>query len=96
MTILDELAALARERHHRARESEPDVSGRCAASRTSPVEWCLGCTRGLHKYTRVPLPGAEDFEVPVAEVVAVEVAPVEITPADATPAAVEVETLENR
>ncbi len=84
MTIFDDLADIARERHFGHETSNATERELCRISRV-PVLWCHGCRKGLHKYTRVPLPGAEDFELPVAEVVAVEVAPVEITPVDATP-----------
>ena len=89
MSIIDELAEMARERHFGHETSNTTERVLCRISRI-PEAWCHGCRRGLHRHTRLPLPGAEeDFELPVAEVVAVEVAPTEITPVDVTPPEVE-------
>ena len=88
MTILDELAALARERHYGHGERELVERALCYLSKI-PVEWCLGCKRGWHKFTQQPVRGSEPEEIVVAEV-----EPVEITPTDATPPEVEVPTLE--
>ena len=65
MSILDELAHIARERHfghEPVQETERPV---CRISRIPP-EWCLGCKRGLHKPTLQPLPGTEPEDVPSA------------------------------
>ena len=79
MTILDELAALARERHYGHGEREFIERVVCLISRV-PVEWCAGCRRGLHRTTRVPVLGAAAEEIVPAEVEPIEVTPVEITP----------------
>lgn len=61
MSMLDELAALARERHF-GHES-PLVSDRplCRISRV-PHEWCHGCTQGWHTPPRVRVWQAEPAE----------------------------------
>ena len=61
MTILDELAAMARERHY---GHEPVERALCYVSKL-PVDWCLGCKRGWHKFTQQPLPGTEPDYCPV-------------------------------
>ena len=58
MTILDELAALARERHYGHGERAFIERVVCLISRV-PVEWCAGCRRGLHRTTRLPVVGSE-------------------------------------
>jgi hypothetical protein len=96
MTILDELAHIAREQrygHAAGVPWEPVSRVECYISRV-PIEWCLGCKRGWHKHTQQPMRGSEpDEEMPVIEVVPAEVAPAEITPADATPPEVEPPTV---
>ena len=87
MTILDELAALARERHYGHGERELVERALCYLSKI-PVEWCLGCRRGWHKYTQQPVRGSEPEEIVVAEV-----EPVEVTPMDATPPMIEPPTM---
>ena len=48
MTILDELAALARERHYGHELVERTL---CRISKL-PVDWCGGCKQGLHAVRR--------------------------------------------
>ena len=87
MTILDELAQIAREQQ-RGHEPYTEIHRPLCRISKIPHEWCLGCRRGWHKHTYQPLPGAEP-EPEVAEIVPAEVAPAEITPVDATPPEVE-------
>ena len=87
MTILDELAALARERHYGHGERELVERALCYLSKI-PVEWCLGCKRGWHKFTQQPVRGSEPEEIIVAEV-----EPIEITPVDVTPPVIEPPTV---
>ena len=88
MTILDELAALARERHYGHGERELVERALCYLSKI-PVEWCLGCKRGWHKFTQQPVRGSEPEEIIVAEV-----EPMEVTPIDVTPLVVELDSIE--
>jgi hypothetical protein len=62
MTILDDLAAIARERHFGHESVQATERPLCRISRIPP-DWCLGCRRGWHKFTLQPLPGSEPEEV---------------------------------
>ena len=56
MTILDELAALARERHygHGEREALQAADRALCYLSKIPVEWCLGCKRDWHTQRTPP------------------------------------------
>ena len=58
MTILDDLAALARERHFGHESVLVSERVLCRVTRI-PTDWCHGCRKGLHKHTRQPLIGSE-------------------------------------
>jgi hypothetical protein len=51
MTILDELAALARERHYGHGERAALRAVHMALCRVSkiPIAWCAGCKKGHHR-----------------------------------------------